>query len=38
MQSDGKGFYGDVVSDRFNKMYQDEENILTKYTKANMFV
>ena len=28
MQSDGNSFYGDVVSDSFNKTSRDENNIL----------
>ena len=28
MQSDGNGFYGDVVSDSFNNIYWDEDKIL----------
>ena len=28
MQSDGNNFYGDVVSDSFNKTSRDEDNIL----------
>ena len=28
MQSDGNSFYGDVVSDSFNKISRDEDNIL----------
>ena len=41
MQSDGKGFGGDVVSDSFNKTSRDEDNILyniykSKYVRITM--
>ena len=38
MQSDGNSFGGDVVWDTFNKISRDEDNILYKIYKANMFV
>ena len=35
MQSGGDSF---IVSDSFVKIYLDQEKILTKYLKANMFL
>ena len=35
MQSDGNSFYGNVVSNRFDKAYWDEDNILDQISKNN---
>ena len=34
MQSDGNNFYGDVVSDSFNKTYRGEDNTLDQISKS----
>ena len=34
MQSDGNSFYGDVVSDSFNKTSWDEDNIADQIAKG----